>query len=401
MDPYVLEWLGLVTRWFHFVMGVAWIGASFYFVWLNNAVRPLAAGDGAPGVAGEVWSVHGGAFYQVQKYAGAPEKLPAVLHWFKWEAYLTWLSGFALLVLIFWSNAKAYMIDPAVRDLLGWQAVAVGAGVVFGGWVVYDGLCRSPLRERPRLLAALLFAFGVGVAFGLSKVLSPRAAYVHVGAMVGTWMAANVFFVIIPGQRAMVDAMIAGQPPPLERGKAGALRSLHNNYLTLPVLFVMISGHFPSTWGHPHAWAILALLGVVGAGYRHWVNLEERGKAAHWILPVVLLLLVGVAVVAKPRGPAPASGGEGGAAPVSITRIQQLVGAHCLQCHATQPLYPAFATPPKGLLLETPDQIRAAAQAIRQQVVILQVMPFGNQNGMTPEERDEFARWCAQELGGG
>lgn len=392
MDPYLQEWLQLATRWFHFMMGVAWIGASFYFVWLNNSVRPPEEGE-RPGVDGEVWSVHGGAFYQVQKYAGAPDRLPSVLHWFKWEAYLTWLSGFALLVMIFWTNARGYMIDPSVRDLSPWAAVGIGAGVVFGGWLVYDGLCRSPLRRRPKLLAALIVAFAVGVAFALSKLLSPRAAYIHVGAMIGTWMAANVFFVIIPGQRAMVDAMIEGRDPPIERGQAGALRSLHNNYLTLPVLFVMISGHFPSTWGNPHGWAILAVLGVVGAAYRHWVNLEERGRAQHWILPAAVLGLVALALLARPPKQVAAASGE---APVSISRIQQIMAARCLNCHSSEPFDSPFPTPPKGLLLETPDQIREAARTIHQQVVVIRAMPFGNLTEMPESERDEIARWCAQ-----
>jgi uncharacterized membrane protein len=391
-DGYVAEWVGLLVRWFHFMMGVAWIGASFYFVWLNNAVRPPR--EQRPGVAGEVWSVHGGAFYQVQKFGGAPEQLPEHLHWFKWEAYLTWLSGFTLLVLIWWANPSSYMIDPAVRELAPLAAVGIGAATIFGGWLVYDGLCRSPLKDQPVALAAVLYAFVVAVAFGLSELLAPRAAYIHVGAMLGTWMAANVFFVIIPGQRAMVDAMIAKQPPPLERGKAGALRSLHNNYITLPVLFVMISGHFPSTWGHPRGWAILAALGVIGAAYRHWVNLDERGTPKPWLLPAAGLGLLLVAILARPAGPAVASTSEG----TSITRVQQIMAARCLRCHATEPLDPAWAAAPKGLVLETPDQIRANAAKIVQRVAVTKDMPLGNLTGMTDEERTEIAAWTA---GGG
>lgn len=390
IDAWSEEWLALVIRWFHFMMGVAWIGASFYFVWLNNAVRPPK--DEADGVAGEVWSVHGGAFYQVRKYGGAPAKLPGTLHWFKWEAYLTWLSGFALLLLLYWARAGQVMVDPAGPALAPWQAVAVGAGAIVGGWLVYDGLCRSPLKDRSGLLGAILLAFVAAAAFGLDALLSPRAAYLHVGAMLGTWMAANVAMVIIPGQRAMVGAMIAGTPPPLERGKAGALRSLHNNYFTLPVLFVMISGHFPNTWGHPWGWAILVALGVLGAGYRHHVNLEERGQHVRWILPAVAVGLVGLALVTRPApAPAPAAG----TAAVSTTRVQQIVGARCLACHAERPLQPGVPVPPKGLVLETPAQIEAAKAMIVQQVVVAKFMPLGNVTQMTDEERAEVAAWGA------
>lgn len=389
LDPYVADWLGLVTRWFHFMMGVAWIGASFYFVWLNNTVRPPP--EARSGVAGELWAVHGGAFYQVTKYGGAPEKLPETLHWFKWEAYLTWLSGFVLLLLHYWLDAGRTMVDPAI-GLSPAAAVGVGATALVGGWLVYDGLCRSPLKDRPTLLALLLVTVVTGVAWGLSQLLPARVAYLHTGAMLGTWMAANVLFVIIPGQRAMVDAMIAGTPPPLHRGKAGALRSLHNNYLTLPVLFVMISGHFPGTWGHPRGWAILAGLGLVGAAWRHWVNQHERGNKQNWILGALLAGLVLIAVLARPTRPAQAE-----AAAVPITRVQQVVAARCLSCHATEPVQPGFITPPKGLVLEEPRQIRAAAGMIYQQVAVARAMPPANLTGLTEEERELLGRWAAAE----
>lgn len=391
LSPYVVDWLGLVLRWFHFMMGVAWIGASFYFVWLNNSVRPPR--EERPGVAGGLWAVHGGAFYEVTKYAGAPATLPETLHWFKWEAYLTWISGFLLLVLHWWLSASTTLVDPAVADLSPAEAVGVGAATIFGGWFVYDGLCRTPLKDRGGLLAAILGAFVVAVTWGLMQVLSARAAYLHVGAMLGTWMAANVLFVIIPGQRAMVDAMIAGTPPPVERGKAGALRSLHNNYLTLPVLFVMISGHFPQTWGHPFGWAVLAGLGLVGAAYRHWVNLDERGIHRPGILVAAGALLVAIAFGARP---APAEG-PGDGERVRMAEVQQIVAARCLSCHASEPINAGFAAPPKGLVLEDPRQIRAAGPKIHQQVVVARAMPLGNLTGMTDAERELLARWAVQE----
>ena len=386
LDPYWVDWLALLVRWFHFMMGVAWIGASFYFIWLNNTVRPPKVPQ--EGVAGDLWAVHGGAFYQVTKYAGAPSKLPEVLHWFKWEAYLTWISGFLLLVLHFWLNAGTTMVDPNVAAISPWAAVGIGAGTLVGGWFVYDGLCRTPLKDHSAVLGGLLGGFVALVAFGLSNVLSARAAYLHVGAMIGTWMAANVLFVIIPGQRAMVDAMIAGTPPPIERGKAGALRSLHNNYLTLPVLFVMISGHFPSTWGHPYGWVVLLGIAAAGAAVRHAINVAERGAPAPWLWPAAVVGLLAVALAARP---APAVvGGED----VPITQVQVVVAQRCLPCHAEHPVLGGFAAPPKGLVLDRPEAIEAARDKIRVQVVQTKAMPLGNLTGMTDEERALIARWA-------
>jgi len=394
--PYLADWLGLVLRWFHFMMGVAWIGASFYFVWLNNSIRPPEEGARA-GVAGSLWAVHGGAFYEVAKHGGAPPRLPRKLHWFKWEAYLTWLSGFSLLVLLWWSRAGTTMVDPQVAALSPAQAVGVGAAFIFGGWLVYDGLCRSPLRHHGRALALLLLAFVTGSAWGLSQLLSARAAYLHVGAMLGTWMAANVLLVIIPGQRAMVQAMVEGHPPPVERGAAGALRSLHNNYFTLPVLFVMISSHFPQTWGHPMGWAVLVGLGLCGAAYRRWVNLEERGQPQHAILAAIVAGIVAIALLVRPAPPpAPADG----QAAVSTTQVQQVLSARCLACHSSHPTQAGFATAPKGLLLETPDEIEAATDKIMQRAVQARDMPLANLTGMTDEERALVGRWAAARAAG-
>lgn len=390
---WVSDWLGLGLRWFHFMIGVAWIGASFYFVWLNNTVRPPEEGEeAAPGVAGGLWAIHGGAFYQVQKYGGAPARLPKTLHWFKWEAYLTWITGFSLLILHFWTTAASSMVDPAVADISALQAVAIGAGFLLGGWLVYDGLCRSPLKNHSGILAALLFLFVSGSSYSLFHLLSARAATIHLGAMLGTWMAANVFFVIIPGQRAVVDAMIAGQPPPLDRAKAGALRSLHNNYITLPVLFTMISGHFPQTWSHPFGWLLVLGIGLVGAGYRHWVNLDERGIHQPWIPALALAAFVGLAVYARPSPPPTVEGPA-----VSMVEVQQVIAQRCLPCHASQPIQAGWSSPPKGLILEEPRQIVAAGPKIHQQVVAAPIMPLGNLTQMTPEERALIGRWTSQQ----
>jgi uncharacterized membrane protein len=387
IDPYVAEWLGLLGRWFHLTMGIAWIGASFYFVWLNNAVRPPE--DPAPGVAGNLWAVHGGAFYQVQKYGGVPPKLPTELHWFQWEAYLTWFSGLYLMVLVYWLNpAMMVSADAPVSHLV---AVGIGIATMFVGYGVYDGVCRT-LASRPTVLAAVLAGFVAIVAWALFQVLSPRAAYLHVGAMLGTWMAANVGSVIIPGQRAMVDAMIAGRPPPTERGKAGALRSLHNNYLTLPVLFVMVSGHFPSTWGHPYGW--LVLLGIAGAGVmvRHAINVAERGAPMPWLWPAAIVGIVAVAVVARPV----AATAVAGAPAVSMVEVQTVITNRCLPCHAEHPTLGGYAAPPKGVVLDSPSAIRTLRESIRTQVVQTRAMPLGNLTHMTDEERALIDRWTAE-----
>lgn len=395
IDGHLLEWLGLLGRWFHLTMGIAWIGASFYFVWLNNAVRPPtpAADDpnaAPPGVAGDLWAVHGGAFYRVQKYGGAPPKLPGHLHWFQWEAYLTWLSGFFLLVLHFWATAATSMVDPAVAALSPLQAVLVGATALVGGWLFYDLSCRSVLAKHPAALAALLAVFVATVDFGLFQLLSARAAYLHVGAMLGTWMAANVWFVIIPGQRAMVDAMVAGRAPPVERGQAGALRSLHNNYFTLPVLFVMVSGHFPSTYGSPHGWAILLAIAAGGLAIRHALNVAERGAPQPALWPVAAVALLGAAFASRPARPEALASGE---ARPTMTEVQVIVANRCLPCHAEAPLLMNLTAPPKGLVLATPAQIEAAKDKIRAQVVDAAIMPLGNLTGMTDEERATIGRW--------
>ncbi len=275
MAAHLGEWVNLALRWVHVVTGVAWIGTSFYFNWLNSRLAPPEVPE--PGVAGEVWSVHGGGFYRVVKYTVAPGSLPRTLHWFKWEAYATWLSGIALLVLIYYLGAGVYLIDARVAGLGRGAAVAIGLATLVAAWVVYDLLCRSPLGKEPVALAGVLFVLGVALTWGLTRLLSARAAYIHVGAALGTIMAANVFRVIIPSQREMVAAMAEGRPPNATLGRQAALRSLHNNYFTLPVLFVMVSSHYPVTYGHRLNWLVLAGLTLVGVATRHWFNLRNQG----------------------------------------------------------------------------------------------------------------------------
>lgn len=381
-----IDWLALTFRWLHFVFGAAWIGTSFYFVWLNNHVREEEGQP--PEVAGGLWSVHGGAFYRVIKYKVAPEKLPKVLHWFKWEAYLTWITGLGLLITVYYLNAKVLMVHPDVSSISPLGAVGVGVGALLISWFVYDLLCRTPLAENGKLFFGLgLFLIG-GLAYGLGQVLGPRAAYLHVGAALGTIMAANVFFVIIPNQRVMVDAMLAGKEPEARYGIAAARRSLHNNYFTLPVLFIMISNHFPFTYGHPMAWLVLVGLFVFGAMARHYFNLHGRGISAPWLLPAAALGMIGLALVASPRPKVTRP-----SAAVGFAEVHGVITRRCLLCHASTPGHPAFAAAPLGFAFDRPEDIERHAKAIYETIAVNRVMPLANLTGITEEERGLVAVW--------
>jgi uncharacterized membrane protein len=392
--PYGLEWLNLLVRWLHVITGIAWIGASFYFVWLDNSLRPPAAGSelADKGVAGELWAVHGGGFYNPQKYMVAPRQLPKELHWFKWEAYSTWLSGFALLTIVYYFNAQAMMVDRGVADLSSWQAVGIGLASIVVSWVVYDLLCRSPLGKHDLAFGAVIFAFLVGAAWVLTQLLSGRAAYIHVGAMIGTIMVANVAMVIIPGQRKMVNEMIAGRKPDPVYGIRGKQRSVHNNYFTLPVLFIMISNHFAMTYRHPHAWAVLGIVMAAGVFIRHFFNLKHKGRI-EWKFPGigVALLLVLIVMLAPARPPA--GTGTVADAHAQFAQVQGIIGQRCVGCHAAHPTQPGFATAPAGVVLDDARGIEQNAQRIYQQAVQLKAMPLANMTNMTDAERAQVAAW--------
>lgn len=389
MSAHLEQWLSLVLRWAHVVTGVTWIGTSFYFNWLNWRIAPPETPE--PGVGGELWSVHGGGFYRVVKYSVAPARLPRTLHWFKWEAYATWWSGLSLLVLLYYVGAREYLLDPAVSDISPAAAVALGVATLVVSWLVYDLLCRSPLGNGPVALAVTGLAFVAILAWGLQHVLSARAAYLHVGAALGTIMAANVFRVIIPAQRDMVAALSAGATPDAARGRQGALRSLHNNYLTLPVLFVMVSSHYPATYGSSWGWAILAALFVIGVLVRHWFNLRNAGRRNVWLLPAAVAGLAGLAVVTAPRS----TGGTGsaGADSVSFADVRVVIARRCAPCHSSAPTFPGMPAAPAGVMLDTPAQIRARAARIAERAVVQQTMPLGNVTGITGEERALLGRW--------
>ncbi|MGI9202303.1 MAG: urate hydroxylase PuuD, partial [Woeseiaceae bacterium] len=309
MEAYVVDWLNLLVRWLHFITGVAWIGSSFYFIWLDNHLqKPRDAADEDKGVGGEVWSVHGGGFYHAQKYKSSPQELPETIHWFKWEAYSTWLSGMFLLILLYWYGAEVYLIDPSIAELSPGVAVAMAAGFIVGGWIVYDLLCKSPLGKNDSVFGVVLFVAVSLLAWALCQLFSGRGAFIHFGAILGTIMVANVFFVIIPGQKKMVAAAARGEQPDPAPGIRGKQRSVHNTYFTLPVLFVMTSNHYAMTYNHPYNWAILIGITLAGALIRVYFVARHKGAASPVPVVIALLILAGVAALIAPR--ASATSGE-------------------------------------------------------------------------------------------
>jgi uncharacterized membrane protein len=391
VDAYANEWLQFLARWFHVVAGIVWIGTSFYFVALDNHLRPPASRDDAErGVGGEVWEIHGGGFYRIEKFRVAPPRLPDVLHWFKWEAYGTWLSGFALLVVLYYFNADTYLVEAGGVLGTGW-AIAVSITLLAVAWAVYDVLCRALRNEL--VLAAALLGLTTLAAWGAGGLFAPRAAYLQVGAMLGTIMVANVFVVIIPAHRELIRAKEAYREPDPAPGVVAKQRSVHNNYLTLPVVFAMLSNHFPSAYGHSHAWLVLVALMAIGAWIRHYFNLRHAGRTVWWI-PVTAAL--GVALVAVLIRPGGSSSGPvaAGAGAVPFSRAQTIVQARCVPCHSSHPTKVAAA--PLGIRFDTPAEIHAQAAAIARVAVESTTMPLGNATGMTQDERDQLGAWIRQ-----
>lgn len=383
---YVMEWANLLLRWLHIITGVAWIGASFYFIALDNSLEPPK--DGNPLVRGEQWSLHGGGFYHKQKYKAAPATMPTTLHWFKWEAYWTWLSGFSLFVLIYWGQASTYLIDPAVLDLPVWLAITLSLVMIMAGWVGYDLLCRRMTNERNLLLAGS--GLLVVLALIATHIFSGRGAFLLVGAITGTIMVANVAMVIIPGQKKMVKAIEAGQPPDPKYAEWGRQRSVHNTYLTLPVLLLMISPHYPMLAQHKYNWLVLILIFISGALIRQFFVLRHSGRS-NWALPVGGVMVLGaLALLVAPRPDPRFAGIE----VPSFEEVQTISASRCAACHAARPSFEGVAVAPKGVLLDSPAQIRRWAAAMRQQVQT-GAMPPGNVTELTDEERGKIIAWVA------
>jgi uncharacterized membrane protein len=397
MEAYVADWLNLLLRWLHMITGIAWIGASFYFIWLDNHLEaPKSRDDETKGVGGELWSVHGGGFYHAQKYRVAPPALPETLHWFKWEAYTTWLSGMFLLVLVYWYGAGVYLIDPSVRELSPTAAVAIAAAFLVAGWLVYDLLCKSPLGQHEALFAAVLLLLSALLAWGLCQLFGGRGAYVHFGAVLGTIMVANVFFVIIPGQRKMVDAAERGESPDPGPGIRAKQRSVHNTYFTLPVLFTMTSNHFAMTYSHEYNWLILIAISLAGALIRVYFVARHKGRASPLPIAIAAALILIIAVALLPRSSATTASGF-----ADFETVRSIVHARCTSCHAAAPTHPGFQAAPAGVMLESDRQIVDEAFRIHQQTVVTRVMPIGNLTGITEDERETIDRWFLEGAPGG
>ena len=388
MEAHIVEWLNLSVRWIHFIVGVAWIGASFYFNWLENHLNRLAPQE--KGIDGNLWAVHGGGFYHLKKFTNGPDKLPEVLHWFKWEAYMTWVSGITMLTIVYYYNARAMMIDPSVMDLSPAVAIAIGFGSGIFSWFVYDILCKT-LRSKPLLLGVMIFAYLALLAFALSHLLSARAAYIHVGAAIGTMMAANVFFVIIPAQKELVKALGENRIPDASYGENGLLRSRHNNYLTLPVLFIMISNHFPSTYGNGYSWLVLIAVSAVGILVRHYFNVRHLQKGlgkAIWMLPTALFAFILIVMATMPAKQKALTAAE----KITTAQIMPIIEKRCFSCHSSKPTQPGFSAPPSGLAYDKAGVFENNADKINVQV-IQKLMPLGNLTQMTDDEREQVSRW--------
>ena len=386
MEAHLQMWLGLLVRWAHFIVGIAWIGASFYFNWLENH---LQRENQQEGTAGDLWAVHGGGFYYLKKFAVAPGELPPTLHWFKWEAYTTWISGMALLIIVFYWNAQTYMLNPEASGVT--PAVAIGIGILslLSSWIFYDVLCCSRLSRREWLVALLIFAWFTLLAWILNTWLSGRAAYIHVGAAIGTIMVANVFRVIIPGQKDLVNAVTENRKPDPAKGLKALQRSRHNNYFTLPVLFIMISGHFPATYAHAYNWLVLLVFSLAAVAIRHYFNIRHLPGFKTWPLIPAVLLLAGLIIATAPEPrPVPESGEA-----VEIARVFTIVQQRCIKCHAPVPDFEGFTSAPLGVELDTQQKLLRHAERVYQTVVITRTMPLANLTQITDSERHLVAGW--------
>ncbi|WP_248448938.1 urate hydroxylase PuuD [Sinorhizobium meliloti] len=393
------DWLTFAVRWLHVITGIAWIGSSFYFVALDLGLKQR---PGMPvGAYGEEWQVHGGGFYHIQKYLVAPENMPEHLIWFKWESYVTWLSGFGMLALVYYAGADLYLIDPNVLDVSKPMAIAISLASLGFGWLAYDMICRSPFGNDNTRLMVLLYFILVIVAWGYTQLFTGRAAYLHLGAFTATIMSANVFFIIIPNQKKVVADLIAGRTPDPALGKQAKQRSTHNNYLTLPVLFLMLSNHYPLAFGTQYNWIIASLVFLMGVTIRHWFNTRHANKGSPtwtWLATVLLFIAImwlsTVPKVLSDGGEARAStAAEAVVASPDFSKVRDTVLGRCSMCHAREPGWEGIIVPPKGVVLEADGDIVAHAREIYLQAGRSHAMPPANVTGITEEERQLIASW--------
>ncbi len=391
MIDYVWMWSELIVRWVHVIAGIAWIGSSFYFIALDLSLKP---GKDLPAEAhGQAWQVHGGGFYNMVKYLVAPARMPDELTWFKWEAYGTWISGIALMSLVYYGAASLYMIDLEILDISELKAIAISLAGIGLGWAVYDGLCRSPLGRNDVWLAIAGLVFLVGLAYGYGQIFSARGAFMQMGVTIGTIMVANVLMIIIPGQRKVVVALKAGEAPDPRYGARGKQRSLHNNYLTLPVIFVMIGGHYPMVFATDYAWAILALVLVMGAVIRHFFNTKHKGDAPPWWTWGVAAALAVAAMLLSQLGAPPRAADDSAAAAQIHRQSVELVIDRCSSCHARAPVWDGLAFAPKGIYLETEADVLQQVEAVYWQAAASRAMPPGHVIWVEDDERAMLAMW--------
>ncbi|MDO5606266.1 MAG: urate hydroxylase PuuD [Paracoccus sp. (in: a-proteobacteria)] len=398
----IWEWTGFALRWLHVVTAIAWIGSSFYFIALDLGLR--RAPHLPPGAYGEEWQVHGGGFYHVQKYLVAPENMPAHLTWFKWESYSTWLSGAALLMVVYWVGGELYLIDPGRADLALWQGIAISAVSLAVGWVIYDRLCKSALARHPGALMVLLFGVLVAMGWGYDQVFTGRATMLHLGAFTATIMTANVFFIIIPNQKIVVADLVAGRTPDPEYGRIAKLRSTHNNYLTLPVVFLMLSNHYPLAFATQYNWIIAALVFLMGVTIRHFFNSLHAGRGMKWwtwALTAALFIAIMWISAIEPRHDAYDEAEARALSPVQarlaaapgFDEVMSIVPGRCAMCHAREPGWPGIDHPPRDILLETPADVTRAARLIYVQAGLTHAMPPANVSFMEEDERRAIVEW--------
>ncbi len=388
MTSWLGDWPNLLLRWAHFIAGIAWIGSSFYFIWLDRALTK--PGQPRPGVEGDLWMVHSGGFYQVEKRRPGPGEVPPVLHWFKYEALFTWITGVALLVLVYYLTG-AYLLDPGVSHISRGSAIALGVGLLVVGWLIYDLLWRSPLATRRGLATALSLTLLAAVIYGLCRVLSGRAAFMHAGSLLGTIMVANVWIRILPAQQHMLDATRAGRPADFTLGERAKVRSVHNSYMTFPLLFIMLSNHYPATYASSENWLVLLLLFVAGAAVRH--AMIGHGPTSRWALVPAGLALGGALFLSTPRSAAaPAPSAAADSVPPFFA-VRSIIDARCRSCHSQFQSDRTVGPGPGGVTFDTPESIARLAERIRVRAVETRTMPLANKTGMTDEERALLARW--------
>ncbi|MCH8529815.1 MAG: urate hydroxylase PuuD [Saccharospirillum sp.] len=391
MDVFFGEWVSLLLRWFHVIAGIAWIGASFYFIWLDNHLTEPPDWKKKEGIGGDLWAVHGGGFYEVAKYKVGPKAMPKTLHWFMWEAYSTWISGMLLMVWIYYFGAQAYLVDPSIRELSTPAAIALGLGFIASGWLIYEVLCRTPLVAS-RWFTPVLLVLGTAYAYALVNTFSGRAAFIHMGALIGTIMSANVLIKIIPGQRKMVAAVARGEMPDPQPGLEGKQRSVHNNYFTLPVIFLMISNHYPMTYQPSYSWLILMAIIVITVVVRHYFNLSHRGIKRPILLVCASLAFIALAgLISWPGGSS--QGVESDAALLTDEEGLVLVQDKCATCHAANTTDPMFPSAAAGVRLETMDEIERWASRIAHRTAVTRDMPFMNRTEMSDEQRQALVGW--------